>query len=214
MRDLESPPAGRYELTSRPRPAVWLLAMGVAALLVLMLVGCSGDDDSDEAVPSAGGDNASGDEGAEPAGDSEQELLDWVECMRDQGVDIPDPEVDADGNLGFPEGIQITGDGSGASPEEAQAECGDIPEGAARGGGGERMDQSELEDTVLEYAQCMRDNGVDMPDPEIDGGRVTMGGPGSGLDQNDPAFQEAQEACQDIMSGLGGGPGAGSSGAG
>lgn len=214
----------RYELTPRSRPGWWLLAACTALLLVLLLVACGGDG-SDEVVPSADGDNASGDDqGGEQAEDREAELLEWVECMRDQGADVPDPEVDADGNLGFPDGIRVTGDGAGdgalARPTEA---CGSMPRGAAGGGG--QVDQSEFEDTVLEYAQCMRDQGVDMPDPEFnDGGGVQFGDPGGagggGLDQNDPAFQEAQEACQDIISGLqsGGGPqmggGAGSSGAG
>jgi hypothetical protein len=61
----------------------------------------------------------------------------------------------------------------------------------------------------------MRDNGVDMPDPEVDGGRVIFGGPDGGgggggggmMAQDDPEFQAANEACQDHLAGLGGGSG-------
>jgi hypothetical protein len=29
----------------------------------------------------------------------EEELFDWAECMRDAGIDVPDPTRDSDGNL-------------------------------------------------------------------------------------------------------------------
>jgi hypothetical protein len=231
VRDLEPSPdpidrgrptsSGRYELTPRAEPGWWLLAVCLTLLLVLLLAACGGDD-SGEAVPSAGGDNAAGDDGGGQSEESkeerEQALLDWVECMRDEGVDVPDPEVDADGNMRMP-GMRVTADANGPSIEEAQETCGQIP--SPPGGGGGRRDESELEDAALEYAQCMRDHGIDMPDPEVDGGRVTFGGgPGGGaggggggpMDQDDPAVQEAQEACEDILAGPGAG-GAGSSGA-
>jgi hypothetical protein len=193
--------AGRDALAPRARIGRGLLAVCVALLGVMLLGACGGggSGDADDASSDDQDDAGSG-------GDTEEELLDWVDCMRGQGVDVPDPEVDADGNLGFPDGI-VTGDDGGdeggASIEDAQEVCGSIPEGVAGGSGPE--DQSEFEDTVLEFAQCMRDHGVDMPDPEFtDDGGVGFGEPGAGPDQNDPAFQKAQEACQDILSGLGG----------
>ena len=41
----------------------------------------------------------------------------------------------------------------------------------------------EMQDKMLEFAQCMRDNGVDFPDPDVSGGggRIQIGGPG-GID--------------------------------
>ena len=62
------------------------------------------------------------------------------------------------------------------------------------------------EDRTLAYAQCMRDNGVpEFPDPGPDGGlRI-----GSEVDPNSAAFQNAQQACQDLApQGAGGGGGA------
>jgi hypothetical protein len=52
----------------------------------------------------------------------------------------------------------------------------------------------------------MREHGIDMPDPNTDGGitiqrsddgKVTNGD--SGFDPSSPEFQEAQEACQPIL---------------
>lgn len=83
---------------------------------------------------------------------------------------------------------------------------------------GEAVDS---EQAMLDYAQCMRDNGVDMEDPDFTtdaGGGMGAGGrlgfDMSQYDTSDPTFQAASEACQEIFgsSGLpgmmmGGGPG-------
>ena len=57
----------------------------------------------------------------------------------------------------------------------------------------------------LDFAQCMRDHGVDMPDPEVNGGMVkVLIGPGA---TTDPATVDAaQQACSSIMGGPGDGP--------
>jgi hypothetical protein len=58
-------------------------------------------------------------------------------------------------------------------------------------------EQAELEDAFLEYAQCMRDHGIDFPDPEFNGdGAVAIRGGG---DPDDPEFQAAEEACRTLL---------------
>jgi len=55
---------------------------------------------------------------------------------------------------------------------------------------------------ALEFAQCMRANGVpDFPDPSSAGGGGSVLGNGSGIDPNDPAFQKAQQACRKYLQG-------------
>ena len=61
-------------------------------------------------------------------------------------------------------------------------------------------DPSKLEEErqkFLAFAQCMRDHGIDFPDPEIntDGGglQVKVGGPG--MNPDSPGFKEANDAC-------------------
>lgn len=46
------------------------------------------------------------------------------------------------------------------------------------------------------YAQCMRDHGVDMADPDPETGLPQLG---DGVDPDHPAVQEAAKACQDLM---------------
>jgi hypothetical protein len=75
---------------------------------------------------------------------------------------------------------------------------------------------ADNQEARLAFAQCMRDNGVDMEDPTFDAdGNVQQGGgfgPGSGIDFGDEAAQAALEACGDLIQDIGpggGGPGGG-----
>jgi hypothetical protein len=197
--------------TQRGRRRWWILA-ACAIALVLLLAACGGGG-SDDGVASAsedssGSDDSGGDSSSGgSASDSEEELIDWVECMRDEGVDVPDPQVDADGNLTLGPGLGGGGGGGGGQVDpqalqDATEVCGEVPQSAF---GGEQPDQTEIEDTLLEFAQCMRENGYDMPDPDFsgEGGLTSAFGD---VDTNDPAFQEAAEACEDILAGgFGGG---------
>jgi hypothetical protein len=60
----------------------------------------------------------------------------------------------------------------------------------------------EQQDAMLAFAKCMRDHGVDMPDPEFG----TSGGPaiqigGDGIAFDSPTFKAADEACRSIVKG-------------
>ena len=137
--------------------------------------------------------------------DSEEAILAFAQCMRDNGVpEFPDPELDADGNFRV-----FAGGGPGAlgvdreTIQAAQDECFPIIEGIVQNFVG--RDFSELEDTFLEFAECMRDQGIDMPDPDFSQGF----GPGAGgsagilgdIDPEDPEFLAAAEVCSELFEG-------------
>jgi hypothetical protein len=46
---------------------------------------------------------------------------------------------------------------------------------------------------MLALARCMRQHGIDMPDPDANGG-IDM--TGAGVDPDGPKFKAAQQACQ------------------
>ena len=79
-----------------------------------------------------------------------------------------------------------------------------------RSGEGEQPELSpEDEEKLLDFARCMREHGIDMPDPGEGGMLFRVGGPGD-ADAIDPEeFEAAQEACQDLLPGRldGDGPG-------
>lgn len=175
----------------------------VAALTLTMSVTACGAKDDDPSVATLNGtDDESGDDGSDDGGEAqsdeelEEQALAFSQCMRENGVpDFPDPQIE-DGRIqmriGGPGGGEIDQD----AMEKAMQACEDL---APRGGGNiSEEDRQEMQDAFLEYAQCMRDNGYDMPDPDFsgEGGLFRMEG-----EPDDPAFQQAQEACEDQLPG-------------
>jgi hypothetical protein len=70
-----------------------------------------------------------------------------------------------------------------------------------------------MEDRMVRFAECMREHGIDMPDPDFSdapgGRRGFVQRIGEGFDPDDPDFKEADEACrEEVFAGQGGrGPG-------
>jgi hypothetical protein len=145
----------------------------------------------------------------------EEAAIEFASCMRDEGVDMPDPEFDEDGGVMFQQGIASGDDGPSLSDRQAMDDafeaCGHIMENAGIGPG-DGPDRAEMEDQVLEFTQCMRDEGVEMDDPDFDapvgdlpapseasGAGPVIAGPFGTLDLGDPDVQAAFDQCQDIM---------------
>lgn len=177
---------------SRTRALLAVLPVALA----LALTGCGSADDDDNGVASANDDSQnrdetpdSGDETETPSQDDmDAMMLEFAQCMRDNGVEAFPDHDEVGGMLG--EDVMSDPDFT-----TAEAACADLmPEGQEPSA----EDQQEMQDAMLAMAQCMRDNGVeDFPDPEL-------GGPGGGgmLDEsieNDPDFTAADEACRDLM---------------
>jgi len=54
---------------------------------------------------------------------------------------------------------------------------------------------------LLDYARCMREHGVDMPDPTFDENGGAQMRLGKGLNPESAKFQAAQKACEKFMKG-------------
>ncbi|TDD72755.1 hypothetical protein E1262_01995 [Jiangella aurantiaca] len=78
---------------------------------------------------------------------------------------------------------------SSTPPDSSDEGSGDDGSG---GNGGEPLSEDELHDRLLEYAQCLRDHGLDVEDPA----------PGEGIqlqNEGDPSnSDEALAACEDV----------------
>lgn len=213
-----------------------MLVAVVAASLLATACGGGDDDDSGddpvivvdggagESAASASGTTAdadTADTGGDAATSDEDAARAFAQCMRDNGVeDFPDPTVSADGSVdfGFGRGGGPGGD-DGAPPEDgagaggdddveqATEACGDLLAGTSLLPSEE--DLTEMEDSLLEAAQCLRDQGIDVDDPDLgaigqgDGGAGAGGGPfGDAFDPDDPEVQAAIEACQDVFTAI------------
>ena len=161
-----------------------------------------------EAGQSESGQSESGDSAADDGSSAvtdEELALEFAQCMRDEGVDFPDPTVNADGSIDFG-GVAGRG-GLGDGAQDAFEVCGDLIQGASFLPGGGRGDLTELQDGLLEFAQCLRDEGLDVDDPDLSGGLAGAGGGpaalfGPNFDPNDPAIQDEIDACSGILAGF------------
>jgi hypothetical protein len=199
----------QQHLTRRRGPAT--LVLGLVLVLALGVAACGGVTGSGEGVVSLQDPSASPDasESPSPSLDPEEAMLAFEACMKEHGVDIQ-VAIAGDGSGGELGSVNVTGPdkgtpvqpGSGGrTPEDLQAAdeaCRHLLPAAGR------MDPDatippEQVDAMLAFATCMRDHGIDFPDPVFDGGGMTVqvgGDEGAGgIDPMSETFQEAQEAC-------------------
>jgi hypothetical protein len=175
------------------------LRHGTRAIITLAAIGAS------TALVACGG-SASGEDAQANAEDA---ALDYAKCMREHGVDVPDPKP---GQGGF--GIQINSSDPRENEnfQDAQDACGDILQKAIPEG--DRPDPAEMRDKLHQMTECLRDKGYDVPEPQVfgpgDSPPDNPSAPDKDLENlmDDPDFQQASEDCSK-EAGLpgGGGPG-------
>ena len=129
-----------------------------------------------------------------------QALLAYARCMREHGVDMADPKFDSDG------GVTMSQGGPGSTPvsksklDAAQQAC-EKYQKQIKAPDLSPEEQAEFRKAALKNAQCMRDHGINFPDPEFDanGGAQVRIRKGSGIDPQSPKFQAARKACAKYM---------------
>jgi hypothetical protein len=155
-------------------------------------VGGCGQDSGSGGVATGNGSSA-----PKPTASASADLRKFAQCMRDNGVDMPDP----DPNTGR---IDIRRLRANDDPkfQHAMEQCRSLLVGAAAT---QQLTAAEIEQ-LRQFAGCMRDNGVDLPDPDPGGGLFTAM---NKQDRNSPTFQKAMQACASRLpqSILGGGSG-------
>lgn len=153
----------------------------VAAALSLAACG-GGDDPGGDGVASING-NGQNSQAPAAADDefTQDEQLAFARCMRENGVDMPDP---VDGRISI---SAAGGPEEMAKAEKANEACRHL---LPNGGVPQPPTPEEL-DKMRKMAQCFRDNGVDVPDPDPQNPGMTL----PNLDPQDPKMQKAMEAC-------------------
>jgi hypothetical protein len=137
-----------------------------------------------------------GDDATAGSGDRRAEFreatLKFARCMREHGVDMPDPKPGEGGRIVF--GGPGTGPQDQAKMEAAQKACQEILE-SVRPPELSPEQEEQFKQRALDFARCMREHGIDMPDPQFqDGGRITQRMEGD-IDPSSQRFRDAQEAC-------------------
>jgi len=174
-----------------------VLAIGVGALAIALGLtaaacgGGSGDSNGVASLTNTGGtttNSSSGSGEASPKDRREAELK-FAQCMREHGIDMPDP-VNGRFDLKVKPGDQ-------RKAEDAQKACGKFLQNVAPHLSEEQ--QAKMRQAALDYAKCMREHGIDMADPQFqEGGGMTMRMP-EHTRADDPKFKDAQKACEPIL---------------
>lgn len=135
-------------------------------------------------------------------------MLAFARCMREHGVDIPDPQPGTGGkggNFNFRVGAGGTATDK-TKLNAADAACRHFIEGIGSGPNGGRMDPA-TQDALIAFSRCMREHGIDMPDPQFSDGGAALIMPDNGkqaFDPNSQKFKDAQSACENLLPGGGG----------
>jgi hypothetical protein len=161
----------------------------IAAGIALSVLSACNSGEGDR-VASAGGENnaANSAETEETAPlDADAQALVFAGCMRDNGVDMPDP---GPGQEGLGAAFQaVAGDYDEDTLQQAIAICQDLMPQYASG-------EHSGDDWMLELAECLREQGLDVSDnpfEEAHSGAIDVG-----------EFSAAMEVCRDEVTGNGG----------
>jgi hypothetical protein len=153
----------------------------VAAVAATSLVACGGEKPASS--------------GSTGPSDVKKAMLGYAKCMRDHGVDMPDPVFE--GNRVRQRGPEKVNEAKMRTADKACASIRDSikpPEMSD-------AKKAEFKQAALKNAQCMRDHGIDFPDPTFDengGARITMKR-GSAFNPDSAKFKAAEKACRGTL---------------
>lgn len=160
------------------------LVPGLLLALALAVTACGGGDGKSNGVASLGDGKATATT-SPGSSDPKQGALAFGRCMRQHGIDMADPEIDADGGVAMhlPPGVGPD------SPKLKAAEqaCNQY---LPNGGQPPKVSPQQQQQLVA-YARCMRQQGMNIADPKPGGGIHI-----DGVNPDAPKFKAAQQACQ------------------
>jgi hypothetical protein len=146
--------------------------LGLLLAATVAVAGCGG----------AGGEAAAGTSASDT---QDAARVKFRQCMRENGVDIPDTPGQGGGaaRAGIPQ----------ATLDKARKACAEFQQAAF--GDLTPAEQQERQDAFAKFSACMREHDVDVPE------RTAGGGPPAGgqmPDRNDPKVKAALDACQSL----------------
>jgi hypothetical protein len=156
-----------------------VIGAAVAAFVLLAATACGGGSDSGDGAAAAESDAL--DSGS---ADADAQALVFAECMRDNGVDMPDP---GPGQEGLGEALQAaTEDVDDDTMNQAMSACQELmPQYAS-----EDLHDDEV---MLDLAECLREQGLEVSDNPFTDMHA------GDIDQSE--LSAAMEVCRDELSG-------------
>ncbi len=190
-----------FALSARGRRTLGLF--GLTAVLALAVSACGSSSSSSGAAAST----------VASSGARYQARLNLAKCFRAHGINVPDPSPGG-GPAGGGGGIfRSLRSYSRAQVQAARQACQQYFAQAFPQANLSPAQRAQLRQQLVEFAQCMRSHGIDVPDPTFNsGGGFGFARAFRSVDRNSPAFQAAMTACRSLRprfgpGGAGGGPG-------
>jgi hypothetical protein len=179
----------------------------MSAMALLILTACKSDSNDVATLRTTENrqEESSSEDTLDPVLDNETMMMALTECMRDQGIELKDPIVNADGNVDKPEfieGVEYDKEAMG----KAWKACEYHLEGFT-GWGKEEADASEQAEQLDHYialASCLREKNYDLVDPTAETLDVWMGDFKNAIDWDDPDAMADYEECSGESIGEGG----------
>ena len=169
-------------VNTRRFPCLTLAVLGVS--LALVATACGSGNNASAQVASLGSTTGTTPDTTSPA-NTQEALLKYAACMRENGVNMADPTFDADGNPtggGFGPNSGI--DRSSAAFQTAQKACGTLLQGVTLGGRGRGLNRDAIQNSLNDFTACLRGDGLQVDDITFgppggagNGGRTTGTGP-------------------------------------
>jgi hypothetical protein len=167
--------------------------VGAVVAVALTVAACGGGGKANGVASLSGSNKPTATTTAKPWSkqDAMQAALAFARCMRQHGIDMPDPKFN--GNAVSQEFTARRGSNGPASPKfkAAQQAC----QKYLPNGGQPTKPNPQEQQQMLAFARCMRQHGVNVPDPGASGGIEVKGSPGT-ANPDSPQFKAAERACQ------------------
>jgi hypothetical protein len=172
------------------------LVPGLLLVLALAVAACGGGGGKSNGVASLGGKATATTSGSNAGGGGKdisndfRQALAFARCMRQHGLpNMPDPQLMGDGIAQrFPRGV-------GPNDPKVKAAQQACRRHLPNGGQVQRPSPQEQQE-ALAFARCMRQHGINMPDPQITAEGVLLDEQlPRGVRKDDPRFKAAERAC-------------------
>jgi hypothetical protein len=132
---------------------------------------------------------------AAAGGDDRQKALEWARCMRQHGINLPDPRFDAQGNMIPPEPPTVANAQAKLRFKAAEQAC---KQYETSGGPPPSPPSAQDRQQALAFASCMRQHGINVPDPQITANGIAQPLP-EGMDRDDPRLRAPRQACRQYL---------------
>ena len=165
-----------------------------AALAMIVLPACGRAEDGNKVASVSGKSAKSPSHAKSGRTDVRRAFLAFAKCMREHGVNMPDPKFDDQGRALM---TQSGGPGSAAKQQAADEACRHLIANAVQNGPKrDPAEEAKMREQQLAFAKCMRAHGIDIPDPKFNSNGSFSISIGGGANPNNPRFKKAEATCQ------------------